>query len=454
MVLGDAGEDTSYVPLGEQVGLPPLSAAAEVLEAETQSTTLADSEHAEDPTSPNIDQHVDPSNGHAEVVSPEAENMLGVDATPRSPPSPQHLPSSTHIDGATTCLDQLESSVTPMDAQQAPTNTTITPVHPTSSSLVAQATAVELSAPTHSVPEPEAQAADTVAALELPSVSPTEPNVTLISDPNGISTKLSLKELKAQAKLRRVAVGGNKDALFARRVAHMSQHAVSTPQDFVFDASAASRLTTLNFTRLNVIDDYNYNMNGVDVVDQLRNQYRCDGPWMRQRKWWFPIFLWCIEVGCGNAYRCYQEMCKKGLAEGEKPLTHRRFIELLSSRLCGLDTKPAEKKGRRSSVEASGSSASNIRATRLTPKRVDEWTSRFVGKHPLEEDVPNTHCQWCKYKKKLAQVKVSDSHKRKAGDDGDEEMEISHAKLGCAACHTPNFQLVADYRASIRVFSV
>ncbi|KAK3281102.1 hypothetical protein CYMTET_11091 [Cymbomonas tetramitiformis] len=109
----------------------------------------------------------------------------------------------------------------------------------------------------------------------------------------------------------------------------------------IWDA-AESRLTTLNFTRLNVIDDYNYNMNGVDVVDQLRNQYRCNDPWMRQRKWWFPIFLWCIEVACGNAYRCYQEMCKKGLAEGEKPLTHRRFIELLSSRLCGLDTKPAE----------------------------------------------------------------------------------------------------------------
>ena len=39
----------------------------------------------------------------------------------------------------------------------------------------------------------------------------------------------------------------------------------------------------IGYLRLNFIDDYNFGMNYVDMLDQLRNQYRPDH-WMRNRK--------------------------------------------------------------------------------------------------------------------------------------------------------------------------
>jgi len=52
--------------------------------------------------------------------------------------------------------------------------------------------------------------------------------------------------------------------------------------------------------RLNANNDYNYKMNSVDVADQLRNQCRMDH-WLRQRKWWWSIFLWGLGVLLTNA---------------------------------------------------------------------------------------------------------------------------------------------------------
>ena len=58
---------------------------------------------------------------------------------------------------------------------------------------------------------------------------------------------------------------------------------------------------------LNFIDDYNNNMNGADIADQLRNQYRPDH-WMRNRKWWWAFFIWAIRVAGVNAFKMYNSM--------------------------------------------------------------------------------------------------------------------------------------------------
>jgi len=69
----------------------------------------------------------------------------------------------------------------------------------------------------------------------------------------------------------------------------------------VWDGKAKTEMAHL---RLNVIDDYNSNMNGTDVADQLRGVYRPDH-WMRNRKWWWSYFTWALGVASVNAYKIY-----------------------------------------------------------------------------------------------------------------------------------------------------
>eukprot|EP00854_Cymbomonas_tetramitiformis_P028848 gene28848-35828_t len=91
------------------------------------------------------------------------------------------------------------------------------------------------------------------------------------------------------------------------------------------EAAIGTSLVDTPYQRLNWIDFYNLTMNSVDLADQYRNQYRMDGPWMRQKKWWWAIFLWALEAAWGNAYLCYRQMCVQ--AKKEKYLSHRKFLE-------------------------------------------------------------------------------------------------------------------------------
>jgi len=68
-------------------------------------------------------------------------------------------------------------------------------------------------------------------------------------------------------------------------------HMLSTTEESIYWVvkkrkvwSAVHReIREMGFLRLNFIDNYNNNMNGADIADQLRNQYRLDH-WMRNRK--------------------------------------------------------------------------------------------------------------------------------------------------------------------------
>ncbi len=63
-------------------------------------------------------------------------------------------------------------------------------------------------------------------------------------------------------------------------------------------------------------------MNSVDIADQLRNVYRPDGLWMRQRKWWWAIFLWAIGQSLVNGYLVYKRVCELARV---KPKSHLQF---------------------------------------------------------------------------------------------------------------------------------
>ena len=67
-------------------------------------------------------------------------------------------------------------------------------------------------------------------------------------------------------------------------------------------------------------------MNSVDRADHLRKNYYL-GEGLRQRKWWFSIFLWRIDVAMVNSYLVY-----KSWMEMHKltPIEHYRFRESIA----------------------------------------------------------------------------------------------------------------------------
>ena len=72
----------------------------------------------------------------------------------------------------------------------------------------------------------------------------------------------------------------------------------------IFDKST-NTMKDAPFYRLNVINDYNNNMNNVDIADQLRGTYWFDR-WMRKTKWWWSMFFWGFQMLLTNLYVTYK----------------------------------------------------------------------------------------------------------------------------------------------------
>ena len=51
------------------------------------------------------------------------------------------------------------------------------------------------------------------------------------------------------------------------------------------------------------IDDYNHNMGGVDIANQLRESFETHKTTLRN---WWPLFYWLIDVIVINSYRLYR----------------------------------------------------------------------------------------------------------------------------------------------------
>ena len=69
-------------------------------------------------------------------------------------------------------------------------------------------------------------------------------------------------------------------------VTTMRRRAVVDPVTHVLKRQMAE------ITVLNVAKDYNYNMNGVDIQDQMRTVFNIK---LRKRKWWFFIWFFLLE---------------------------------------------------------------------------------------------------------------------------------------------------------------
>ena len=95
------------------------------------------------------------------------------------------------------------------------------------------------------------------------------------------------------------------------------------------------------FYHLNIVNEYNYNMNNVDIADQLRGTYRWD-KWMRKRKWWWSIYFWVCQMLLTNCYITYK---KYMVMHKHKYLSQYDFKSKVC--LCWIDSRFIPKTGKR-----------------------------------------------------------------------------------------------------------
>ena len=93
-----------------------------------------------------------------------------------------------------------------------------------------------------------------------------------------------------------------------------------------------------NIEVLNVSKDYNDNMNGVDVADQIRGNYSCR---IKSNKWWSCFFFFCLDTCICNAYLAYKTYHTKKQTDPKLILDHHAFRATLAQELSPV---PSNKK--------------------------------------------------------------------------------------------------------------
>ena len=146
--------------------------------------------------------------------------------------------------------------------------------------------------------------------------------------------------------------------------------------------------------RLSLAHIYNNNMNSVDIADQLRNHYRPDGLWLRNRKWWWSVMLWCLGQAVVNGYMDYKRTCER---ERSKPMTHLEFQEQVATAWCmtpmlvldeskaSAATAKATANTTPAATASSSASAGKERGGYLTPKRLDACAQSYKMNPAMHE---------------------------------------------------------------------
>ena len=80
----------------------------------------------------------------------------------------------------------------------------------------------------------------------------------------------------------------------------------------------------LQFLLMCYINDYNHQMEDVDVADKLRDNYWFDH-WLRKRKWWWSIMVLAIGVILVNAYIFYRRVNLEAGVIKSDLLSHQNF---------------------------------------------------------------------------------------------------------------------------------
>ena len=130
-----------------------------------------------------------------------------------------------------------------------------------------------------------------------------------------------------------------------------------------------NRYVWIVFLRLNLINFYNYNMGSVDLADQLRNYYRYDTQWHRNRKWWWAVWWWGFQLLLTNAYKHYQTYHE--MHQSEDFMTHYDFIRSIV--MAWIDQEnywPKKRKKRAKGIRLPGNQCDDSSSTRRSRRRL------------------------------------------------------------------------------------
>jgi hypothetical protein len=151
------------------------------------------------------------------------------------------------------------------------------------------------------------------------------------------------------------------------------------------------------------IDDYNHNMGGVDIANQLRESYETHKATLRN---WWPLFYWLIDVAVINSYRLYSIHM---IELQQKPISHLRFRTELYRQLFGFSTQVK---------------ICQLQ-TQLGGKRV--FGPELPHLHTWERRAATSSCAWCLY---------SIRYKRLVGQVPKGSIESARrSNRGCAFCN-------------------
>ena len=131
------------------------------------------------------------------------------------------------------------------------------------------------------------------------------------------------------------------------------------------------QVENMKFLRLNINDDYNHDMGGCDIADQLRNYYHFDH-WMRKRKWWWSFFFWATGVLLVNTYISYKTYM---ISKGMQPMSHYEFRKAIA--LAWLDPSKYWH-NRLKNRNKSGASSTTTSANRTTATATSSIPSRSL----------------------------------------------------------------------------
>ena len=137
------------------------------------------------------------------------------------------------------------------------------------------------------------------------------------------------------------------------------------------------QMVEIPFFRLNLIHDYNYGMNDVDLADQVRNVYRWD-IFVWNRKWWYLIMMWCLKIPQANACVLYTKYMK---IHHIKAITHFDFnIQICLAWIDSENYWPQKKHAYQHQARSGDSTSSTTPSTNTVSDDFIKRYPRFTDK--------------------------------------------------------------------------